>query len=481
MKYKTKPWDHQRQAINVAKNLNSFALFFDTGTGKTGAAINILRHWFARKKEVGKTLVVCPPIVITNWQRELDLHSWIRKDRILLLSGSGKKRVELLRQWSSKGSPFIAVTNYESLLMEPLFSELYKWGPDFFIWDESHKLKSPKSERSKRAVKLVRSRMSGINPVRPSSLLLSGTPILNDPLDLFQQFMVMDLGHTFGDNFYAFRGRYFWDIMSGSGRRFKIFKLRKGAEDEINAKIKPRVFRAKKEDCLDLPPLIRQTVGVPLAPCQRKMYNDLKNEFVATMSKDIVAADLAIVQGLRLLQMVSGFYVTIDGKTKDFKVNPKEEALTELLESWTPNSKVIVWASFKQNYEQIRRVCKKLNITYVEVHGGISAKNKVANIDIFNNDPVVRVLIGNHISGGVGCNLAASDCSIFFSRNFSLEGDLQARGRNYRGGSNIHKKVTHIDLVMENTIDSEVQKRLEAKVKISNEVLKDIGVKLAKD
>jgi len=484
LKYKKDPWSHQLQAILMGAPLNALALFMDMGTGKTGASINILRHWYARAGGIGKTLICCPPIVIKNWGEEFKKHSYISDTKILLLHGSGKKRVDDLCARKSKGDAFIVVTNYESLLMDKLFHELVSWGPDFFVWDESHKVKSPKSQRSKRAVQLVRSRIDpkikGIPPVaaRPSSLLLTGTPILNDPLDLFQQFMVMDLGATLGDNFYIYRARYFWDIMSGTDKKFKIFKIRKGAEDAINKVIKPKIFQAKKQECLDLPPFIQQTIRLPLAPCQKKIYRELKNDFVGTLSNDIVAADLAIVQGLRLLQMVSGFYVTIEGETKPFKTNPKDGALEELLETLCPNSKVIVWSVFKHNYKQIATVCKKLKIKYVEVHGGISAKNKDENVKKFNNDPEIRVLIGHPGSGGIGINLTQSDTSIFYSRSFSLEHSLQAEARNYRGGSEIHKKITRYDLVMEDTIDEIVTKKLLLKIKISNSVLKQISAEM---
>jgi len=50
------------------------------------------------------------------------------------------------------------------------------------------------------------------------------------------------------------------------------------------------------------------------------------------------------------------------------------------------------------------------------------------------------------------------DVSIFYSRNFSLEYDIQAEARNYRGGSERHTKVTRYDLVTPGTIDEQVLK-----------------------
>jgi SNF2 family DNA or RNA helicase len=82
------------------------------------------------------------------------------------------------------------------------------------------------------------------------------------------------------------------------------------------------------------------------------------------------------------------------------------------------------------------------------------------------------VLIGHPGSGGIGVNLTASSVSIFYSRGFSLEHDIQAEARNYRGGSERHDKITRIDLVAPGTIDEEVVRKLHAKQTISDVILK---------
>ena len=97
-------------------------------------------------------------------------------------------------------------------------------------------------------------------------------------------------------------------------------------------------------------------------------------------------------------------------------------------------------------------------------------------VERLNNDPSCRVLIGHTGSGGIGINLIAASYSIFYSRSFSLEYDIQAEARNYRGGSEKHTKVTRIDLVTPNTIDEEVVKALASKKKIGYQVLKKMEV-----
>jgi SNF2 family DNA or RNA helicase len=171
------------------------------------------------------------------------------------------------------------------------------------------------------------------------------------------------------------------------------------------------------------------------------------------------------------MQIVTGYSKTEEGDVYKIKENPRLLALSELLEELSPNHKIIVWSVFHENYDDIAKVCKNLKIIYAELHGRIAGKEREEAIKSFNESSDCRVLIANQQAGGIGINLIASDVSIFYSKNFSLEQDLQAEGRNYRGGSEIHQKVTRIDIVAENTIDSLIADALASKQSIANSIL----------
>ncbi len=478
MNFLIEPWKHQLEAIGRASepDVPNFAFFFEMGAGKTATAINTLRFKFNQSKRVMRTLILCPPIVIPNWRAEWLKNSKIEPGKIVLLTGPGSKRARLFEEkaWY-KGEPVgtIFVTNYESLLMPELCALFHKWRPDVLVLDESHRCKDSKTKRTKAAIKL--------SDLASHKYLLSGSPVLNTPMDLFSQFRILDGGKTFGQNFFAFRATYFRDANSGMprDRYFPKWELMAGALEAINAKIKPVSMRVLKTECLDLPPLIRQTISVGMTPAQAKIYEDMKRDFVAFMGQDkTVVATLAITKALRLQQIASGFANTVEGQTVSIGSTPKMDALKELLAELTPAHKVLVWAVWKENYEQIRKVCEDLGLPFVEVHGDVAQGDKYKNVDAFNNDPKVRVLIGHPGSGGIGINLVAASYSIFYSRNFSLEHSLQAEARNHRGGSEIHEKITRIDLVCENTIDELVTEKLANKIEISDKVLRDLSLLL---
>ena len=110
-------------------------------------------------------------------------------------------------------------------------------------------------------------------------------------------------------------------------------------------------------------------------------------------------------------------------------------------------------------------------IGFVEVHGEVSSKDKFANVESFNSDPTIRVFVGSPAAAGIGLNIIVSDISIWYSRNFSLEQDIQAEGRNYRGGSEIHEKITRIDMVTPGTMDEVIIENIANKYDISKNIL----------
>ena len=474
IKLKVKPWAHQIEALLRSRDLSHFAFFFETGTGKTLTCINALRIKFQRAKMLMPTLILSPPITLTNWKREWLMHSGLKESDILILSGSQKERVRLLSE--NMGRPKILITNYESLLMKDLYGMLQIYRPMALVCDEAHKLKDSKSRRAEQATKLA-----DLSTIR---FLLTGSPVLNSMMDLFSQFRILDGGSTFGKNFFAFRSKYFFNKNASAPAHvtWADWRLRPGAEVDIRAKISKISMHVEKSKCLDLPPLVKKKVYVEMSGDQRKAYDSMLKDFIAVVDDKASVAELAITRGLRLQQIVSGFVNVEEGAGErsevEFRDNPRLDALHELLEELTPHHKVLVWAVFKQNYKQIISVFEKLKLKYVQVHGEISSKAKQEAVDQFNTDPDTRVFLGHPGSGGIGINLIPASYAIFYSRNFSLENDIQAEARNFRGGSEIHEKVTRIDIVCASTIDEEVLKALDLKQQIGESVLREFASKL---
>jgi SNF2 family DNA or RNA helicase len=439
----------------------------------------MLRARFAENDRIMNTLVLAPLVVLENWKREFELFSKIPKSSIVVLKGSVKKRISMVQ--AREGFPTIFITNYDVMNNKDLLNALLRHKIEISVLDEAHLIKNPQSTRAKAVVAIADSAYC------KHRYLLSGTPILNNAMDLFMQYRAMD-GYldkfsTFGRNFFWFRNTYFEDknaSWSGNQNHFPDWQPRVSTYGVISDIIAKKMMVVKKKDVLtDLPDLTVEYRYALMSTDQKKVYKELKEDFIAYLDElDVsgepkaVIAQLAITKALRLQQVVTGFVKTEDGEEIEIKKNPRLEILKDLLEEIAPNSKVIVWANFKFNYKQIASVCKDLGLGYTEGHGGVSAKNKQLNIDKFNNDVGCRVMIGNQASLGIGVNLVASNYSIYYSRDFKLGSDIQSEARNYRKGSEIHDKITRINIVSPGTIDELVCEALEKKQKISEEIIK---------
>lgn len=468
MKELPKLWVHQKLASDRASSISKFdgfAFLFEQGTGKTAATIQTLRTKYVEAGRVLRTIILCPPVVRRSWEREFSKYSRIDSKHITVLDGSGKSRVANFNKEVATSRDHIFITNYESLLMPDLFQCFLKWGIEVLVLDESQRVKNSTSKRTKKAITL--------GDIAHYKYLLSGTPITKNPMDIWAQYRVLDGGETFDKNFYAFRARYFYDKNAGMKQHlhFPNWQPLPGLDELFHQKIYAKAMRVLKKDCLDLPPIVRQRIEVELDPVQARMYEDMKKHYIAYLNDKACVANIALTKGLRLLQMVSGFFVDDEGKSHAFKKNPRLDALEELLIDIAPHSKVIVWSSFRDSYSSILDVCTRLGLGSVTLIGGMTDKARQESIDSFQTDSSVRVMVANASAGGVGVTLTAASYMLYFSRDFNLENDLQSEARCHRGGSEIHDKITRIDIVATGTIDEVVLTALESKENMMSGIL----------
>ena len=464
-------WQHQEKGVSLAtaEDRAYFGLFFEQGCGKTLTAITILRTLFTNYKRGLKTIIFCPAIVVPNWLREFELFSKCAP-MVQLLQGKKEQRIKDLAKPDKK----IFVTNFEALDMEGLFwvykdkkkktKALLDHGFEVMVVDESHRFKNPSAKRTKLAIQL--------SDKIHYRYLLTGTPIINTPQDIWAQFRILDGGEAFGHSFFVFRNAYFYDANAAmpQGRHFPDWRLKPGVEAEIQAKIYAHAMRVTKAQCLDLPPLLMQELPVGMSSEQKRCYSEMREDFITYLKSGVCVASIALTKALRLAQITSGFLKTEEGECIRFKSVPRMDALEDLLEDYALGNKVIVWSVFKENYEAIAERCEKLGLKSAFLTGEQNAKEKAQAVEDFNQGDV-QVLIANPAAGGTGVNLTASSISIWYSRTFSLEQRLQALARNHRGGSERHEKITNIDLVCEESIDRHILNALNGKENVAESIL----------
>ena len=470
MRFKIEPYQWQKQAIAMGTQLDNMALLADMGTGKSGAMVNILRVKYGQNKRVMKTLILSPLVTLFNWKNEFYKHSYIDSDLIHPIYGSTTQKIKRINNAIDSDENQILITNYEAMISMKVYEVILQWQPEVIVLDESHYCKSHKSKRSK-AIQVL---SSGAQ----YRYIMTGTPMTNNIQDLFMQYKILDGGETFGDNFYVFQRQYMYDenaAWAHQQKHFPKWKARPEKMDEITEKIYSKAIRVTKDETLDLPPLIEETYKVPLSPKQRKYYDQMERDFLVYVEenekKGIAVAQLAVTKALRMQQIVTGYVIDDEGQVIEIQDNPRLKAVEELVTALHEQHKVILWCSFKHNYKQLGRLLTKLKIEHVFITGDNSLEQKQEAMDRFNSDETVRVCVANRKAGGIGVNLVSASYSIIYSRNFSLEEELQSKDRNYRGGSEIHDRIVRINLCAEDTTDERITEALLAKKKVSDNIL----------
>jgi len=177
---------------------------------------------------------------------------------------------------------------------------------------------------------------------------------------------------------------------------------------------------------------------------------------------------------MKLAQITSGYYIHPDSSdpVRIEGDNPKLALLRErVVSAIEQGKKVIVWARFRIEIEDIVRVLREDEIAVVEYHGGINKEGRTTAIEEFQHGEA-NVFVGQQQAGGTGITLTAASCVIYFSNTFSLHDRLQTEDRAHRIGQ--EQDVTYINLVARNTIDATIVDALMNKKDIADIITGDI-------
>lgn len=452
---KAKPFEHQVRAFAMARTLDNSALLMEQGTGKTLVAIAVAGDRYLRG-EIRRLLVVCPSSVLYEWKRQFEeLADFPYVFHIL--EGPIRERAEFLRQTQSQDVDglFVIAVNYEATWR--LEEELKGWGPHMIILDESQKIKRLQAQQTKACIRIGR--------YARYRMILTGTPVTQSPLDYFTQYQFLD-DRIFGRSFRRFRDRY--AIMGGYGG-YQVVGYKN--LEELVEKTSQIAFRVRKDECLDLPDTLDQFRYVQLEPEAQALYREMAEKAIIRFSEEEqVTAPIVLTELLRLQQITGGFLPVGDGVRQVSKA--KIEALKDLLEDLKDAGKqVVVFARFRPEIEAIAEVAKELGLTAFTLTGETSTEDRGRGIRGFQ-DGKIQVFITQIATGGLGITLTAADTAIFYSVDFSLANYDQAKARLHRIGQK--RPVTYIHLVVKDSIDEQVIRRLSEKQDIARLVVDEL-------
>lgn len=467
---KVKLWLHQKVAFLLMIHLKRFMLFLDMGGGKTLLTLMVIRYL----KKCGRNprAIIFVPYVITvdTWVEETE--KWTNLKCVPLI-GTGAENLEALKD--PEGDLFVIC--YQSAVamlakkkgkgVKKKNGEEKGWtldastvkkhfkGFNLIAMDEIHKCKNVSS--------MTYRMCRAISKDCEYAFGLTGTPFGRNLEDLWAQFFLIDLGETLGNTLGLFRSVFFKQQNNyWGGYEYKFIK---GLMPTLTNVIKHRSIRYKIDEIQDMPPRIDKVKELDASADIAAYYNKIV-EAMESLSFGKVKYRQLESEYMKLRQLSSGFMTLRgDDATKaevKFPVNPKLDALQELIESMPEDSKMIVFHDFRYTNHIISERLKAMKIPHARVWGG--AKNSLAELRRFKKDPKCRVLVINCQAGSSSQNLQMANYVVYFEQPRSAIDRQQADRRAWRPGQT--KRVLFFDLIMRGTPD--------AKQKLANEQGRDL-------
>ena len=459
---------HQLAGCELAEKYNRFAFFYDTGTGKTAMALSIIAN---KHKQYGaKFLIIAPKSIIkTAWLD--DQKDFFPDMRILPLDKdfNHAKQKALLQEW--RESPNYPIqgklkprANYEMIRNElEQNAQHYIINPEFFIKkpmyyienfgitglivDESAILK----DYHGKTPKCIRESAKGLKYV----YLLSGNPAPNNEIEYFSQMKIVApdaffMSYSTFVNLFCQRDSNRWILKPCNQELFA---------DEVAS----RSLTITKEDCLDLPPALKEIRQVTLPDECKKLYQRLLRAYLAAIKweNDFFAEYSSkdyLTQLMKLRQIASGFIMfgKQQKRTMDLHQKKIDELLAVLAE--IPSKQVIIWCQFRHEIQVLERELSKYG-TVVTAYGDTGDIDK--SIDDFKSGKAKYILaLPKTLKYGV--TFTNCQYAVYYSLSFSAEEYDQSHDRNYRLGQT--KPCTYIHLQAAETIDEEIYEKVMKKL-----------------
>ncbi|KDQ06750.1 hypothetical protein BOTBODRAFT_39402 [Botryobasidium botryosum FD-172 SS1] len=512
---------YQQEGVNwlafLAKYQLHGILCDDMGLGKTLQSICILaskHHERAEKHKATKSpdsthlpsLIVCPPTLTGHWYHEILKYTTTL--RPVIFTGPTRDRARLL---PNLGKYDVVITSYDVVRSEAV--NLSKMHFHYCILDEGHTIKNAKTKLTK-AVKTIQAH---------HRLILSGTPIQNNVLELWSLFDFLMPG--FLGTEHTFNERFSKPILSTRDGKASGKNLEAAAQalEALHKQILPFVLRRLKEDVLnDLPPKIIQDYYCDLSDVQKHLYDEFSasqarhsaEEAVRKASGEKSHGQQHVFQSLQYLRKLcdhpalvvkdpaaqasllkdTGAEPSPHG-IRDIVHAPKLQALRQLLldcgigkstdgsEPELPRAgldedvpvsqhRVLIFCQLKLMLDIVENDLFKAvmpSVTYMRLDGSTDPNKRHAIVQTFNADPSIDCLLLTTHIGGLGLTLTGADTVIFVEHDWNPQKDLQAMDRAHRLGQ---KKVVNVyRLITRGTLEEKIMGIQSFKLNMANSVI----------
>lgn len=472
LNYRTKPFPYQLEGIEYGLNHNKWLLLDQPGLGKTLQLIYLAEELHARGL-IEHCLIICGIASLkTNWKKEIEKHSRL-SCRILgeRKTKSGKvywaplkDRAEELRNPISE---FFVITNIETLrttsssqiknkakdskresfdIVGAFLNSANKFG--MICVDEGHKCKNASSQQ-----------VAGLMQLKaPYQVVATGTPIMNNPEDLYVPLTWIDVNRCALTNY----KRTFCVMDQNIKGRVIGSKNMDILKDELES-----CSLRRTKDILDLPlkTIIEEWLDMEDKQVEflHSIEQGIKNE---SLTVDLKPNNLlAMATRIRQAIVCPGMLTTED--IPSIKI----DRCVELVEQMTSNGdKVVIFSNYKAPLYKLQGLLKEYNPLIGT--GDMKDDDISHNIDKFQQDDEHKVFLGTMSKMGTGVTLNKATYCIFLDSSWTKALNQQCEDRIHRV-NNDHPVFIYY-LWCNNSFDNIVRTIVNRKSAISNYIVDDV-------
>ncbi|EXJ85606.1 hypothetical protein A1O1_05972 [Capronia coronata CBS 617.96] len=500
---------YQQEGVNWLAFLNKYnlhgVLCDDMGLGKTLQTLCIVASdHHIRAEEYAKTkaadmrrmpsLIVCPPTLSGHWQQEIKQYAPFLSCVAYVGSPVERNsRRHLLEEAD------VVITSYDVCRNDNDVLTSITW--NYCVLDEGHLIKNPKAKITQAVKKLVSNHR----------LILSGTPIQNNVLELWSLFDFLMPGFLGTEK--VFQDRFAKPIAASRNAKSSSKEQEAGALaiEALHKQVLPFLLRRLKEEVLnDLPPKILQNYYCDLSDLQKRLFEDFFKKERKTVENSVGSADkeakqhifqalqymrklcnspaLVVKEGTKQYDVLSKQLAASKSSLRDVAHAPKLTALRDLLvdcgigvpndandisaSSAVSQHRALIFCQMKEMLDMVQNeVLGKLlpSVQFLRLDGSVEATKRQNIVNQFNNDPSYDCLLLTTSVGGLGLNLTGADTVIFVEHDWNPQKDIQAMDRAHRIGQ---KKVVNVyRLITRGTLEEKIMSLQRFKIDVASTVV----------
>lgn len=470
MQIKTELWEHQQNMLDFALKRIGTKEAINVGGFDNRGVINGGFVWWLAGCSTGKTLATYKLIAEMGYKKSLIIttkagaySAWIKDalkhtEGIEVVTAVGEDKIEKrLPLKINRPHPFAYVINYESAWR--IADDIQRYGFDFIVSDESHKIKAHNSMQSLRIAMLAQN--------IPHRLAMTGTGFEERPTDAFGQVRYLDP---------IKKGRVLASNVLGTWTKFFDYYVRytrvKGIpfidgyrnQEEFRAILDNFTLFIDSEKVLNLPAVIEIERSVPMKGKIAAAYKSMQDDFYARFGDNLLVADSVLEQGLRLHQITSGYYPHADGVASPIvedKDNPKLQETLSILDE-IGGQPTVIFTRFREDVQILKRNLEK------EGYGVKLLTGEVNQHAEWQDKKEGQVLIANIQAGGTAIDATRARYCIHYSIGHSRSDYLQSLARVRRTNSDLSLPVTYYRIMMEDSIDYAIQSAMTGKGELAD-------------